>query len=65
MGSLDRGARIILASIFAILHFTGIVTGVAGTILLVLAVVFILTSLIAFCPLYPIFGISTCPKEQN
>ncbi len=63
VGSADRIIRIILAIIFAILYFAKIVTGIWGIILLVLAIIFLLTALISFCPLYGIFGINTCKKK--
>jgi len=59
MSNLDRIIRIFVAVIFAYLYFSGTVTGVLGIILLVLGVVFVLTSFIAFCPLYVPFKIST------
>lgn len=60
MSSTDRIIRVILAVVMAILYFTGTVTGTVGIVMLVLGGVFVLTSLISFCPLYAIFGISTC-----
>ena len=60
MSSTDRIIRVILAVVMAILYFTGTVTGTVGIVMLVLGGVFVLTSLISFCPLYTIFGISTC-----
>ena len=60
LGSADRIIRVILAVVMAALYFTGTVTGTFGTVLVVLAGVFVLTSLIGFCPLYAIFGIKTC-----
>jgi len=60
MSSADRVIRVILAAVFAVLYFTGTVTGTLGLVLVVLGGVFVLTSLISFCPLYTIFGISTC-----
>lgn len=63
MGGIDKAIRIIIAAVFAVLFFTGVIEGTVGIILLVLAAVFVLTSLISFCPLYPIFGLSTCKKE--
>ncbi len=60
MSSADRMIRVILAAVMAILYFTGTVTGTIGIVMLVLAGVFVLTSVISFCPLYAIFGISTC-----
>jgi hypothetical protein len=59
MSNLDRIIRIVVAVIFAYLYFSGMVTGVLGIILLVLGVVFVLTSVIAFCPLYVPFKLST------
>jgi Protein of unknown function (DUF2892) len=62
MGTNDRIIRLILAAIFAILYFTSAVSGTLGIILLVLAVVFVLTSAISFCPLYLPFKFSTLKK---
>lgn len=59
MSNTDRIIRVILAAIFAYLYFGGIVSGTLGVILLVLAAVFLLTSIISFCPLYAPFKIST------
>lgn len=59
MGSADRIIRIILAAVMAALYFTGTVAGTLGLVLLILAIVFLLTSFISFCPLYLPFGIST------
>ncbi len=65
MGSIDRIVRLILAAVFLILFFTNTVSGVLGYILIAFSVIFILTSLISFCPLYPLFGINTCKKENK
>ena len=59
MSNLDRIIRVALAAVFAYLYFSGIVTGVFGIILLVLGGVFLITSLVAFCPLYLPLKIST------
>ncbi|MDX1684091.1 MAG: DUF2892 domain-containing protein [Saprospiraceae bacterium] len=63
MGSADRIIRLLLAVFFAILYFTGTVTGTWAIVLLVLAVIFVLTSAIGFCPLYAPFRISTCSNK--
>ncbi len=59
MGKVDRTVRLVVAAILLILYATGVVSGVVGTILAVLAVVFVLTSLIGFCPLYVPIKLST------
>jgi hypothetical protein len=64
MGSADRIIRLMLAAIFATLFFTETVSGTWGIVLIALAVVFILTSLISFCPLYVPLGINTCPSKK-
>jgi hypothetical protein len=63
MGSTDKIIRIILAAVFAVLYFTGTVSGTLGMVLLVLGGVFLATSLISFCPLYALVGLNTCPKK--
>jgi hypothetical protein len=62
MSNTDRIVRIVLAAVFAYLYFGGIVTGTLGIVLLVLGGVFLLTSVIAFCPLYLPFNFSTFKK---
>jgi len=64
MGNTDRIVRILIAIIIAGLFFSGTLTGLVGTILLVLAGVFVATRLVSFCPLYAIFGLSTCPTKE-
>lgn len=63
MGTIDKAIRISLAILVGLLYFTGQISGTVAIILGVLAVVFVLTSLISFCPLYVPFKISTRPKE--
>lgn len=64
MGSADRIIRIIVAVVIAGLYFTNVITGTLGLVLLILGVVFLLTSFISFCPLYAPFGISTCKTKE-
>ncbi len=59
MSNLDRIIRVALAAVFAYLYFGGIVTGALGIVLVVLGAVFLLTAIVAFCPLYIPFKIST------
>jgi hypothetical protein len=64
MGNADRLFRVLVAAVIAILYFTNVISGTVGVVLLVLAGVFVLTSLISFCPLYAPFGLSTCPRKS-
>lgn len=63
MGMIDRIIRFALAAVVAVLYFTGQITGVAAIILGIIAVIFIITSAIGFCPLYVPFKFSTMKKE--
>jgi len=64
MGTIDKVIRILVALVIAVLFFTKVIIGVLGIVLLVVAVVFVLTSFISFCPLYWPFGIRTNGKKQ-
>ncbi len=63
MGTIDITIRILVAVLVAVLFFTKVITGVLGIVLLVFAGIFILTSIIGFCPLYMPFKINTKKKE--
>ncbi|MEN8138791.1 MAG: DUF2892 domain-containing protein [Bacteroidota bacterium] len=65
MGSADRIIRVLVAAIIAVLFYTNVISGTLGIVLLIIAGVFVLTSLLKFCPLYSIFGIKTCPTKQK
>ncbi|WP_020533535.1 YgaP family membrane protein [Flexithrix dorotheae] len=65
MGNADKIFRVIIALVIATLFFTNIISGTLGIILLVVAGIFVLTSLIGFCPLYTIFGIKTCAIKKS
>jgi uncharacterized membrane protein YtjA (UPF0391 family) len=64
IGTADKIIRILIAVIIAVLFFTGVVSGTAGIVLLIFAGVLVLTSLVSFCGLYTLFGITTCPKKK-
>ena len=63
MGNADRIIRTIIAVVIAVLYFTNVISGTLGIVLLVLAVVFLLTSFVSFCPLYLPFSLSTRSKS--
>jgi hypothetical protein len=63
MGSADKGIRIVIALVIAALYFFNVIEGTLAYVLMALGLVFLLTSLISFCPLYSPFGINTCKKK--
>lgn len=64
MGNLDRLLRIVVAGVIGFLWWQGSLSGMLGNILALLAVIFLLTSAIGFCPLYKPFGINTCEPQK-
>lgn len=63
IGRTDKIIRIAIAAVIALLFFTDVIGGTVGIVLLVFAGVFVLTSLISFCPLYPVFKMDTTNKK--
>ena len=64
MGTIDRVVRIIIAIVVGILYYMGTISGTLGLVLMILAIIFLATSFISFCPLYWPFGISTKKKSE-
>lgn len=65
MGGTDRILRVTIAVLLSVLYLSGVVEGALGTVLLVIAAIIWLTSLVAFCPLYLPFGLSTLGKKEE
>ena len=64
VGTIDKVIRILIAVVIAVLFFMHVIAGILGVILLALAAIFVLTSLISFCPIYWPFGISSAKKKE-
>ncbi|MCH8547153.1 MAG: DUF2892 domain-containing protein [Cryomorphaceae bacterium] len=64
MGKADKLIRVIIAAIIAYLYYIGTISGTVGLVLLIAAAVFVLTSLVSFCPLYVLLGVRTCPAKK-
>lgn len=63
MGTTDKLIRLVLALVVVVLYFTHVISGTVAIVLLVVAGIFVLTSMVSFCPLYKLVGINTCPKK--
>lgn len=63
MGTIDKVIRILIAVVVVVLWLTNILSGTVAIILLALSAIFVVTSLLSFCPLYIPFGLSTKKKE--
>jgi Protein of unknown function (DUF2892) len=64
MGNTDKLIRLSIAALIAVLYYTGLISGTLAIILGIFAVIFALTSLISFCPLYTLVGINTCSTKK-
>lgn len=65
MGNTDRIIRLVIAGVLTLLWFQNIITGTAGIIALIVAAVFVVTSLVSFCPLYTILGINSSSTKAK
>jgi hypothetical protein len=63
MGTIDKVIRILVAVVVVILYFTNVISGTVGIILLALSAIFVITSILGFCPLYLLLNLSTRKKE--
>lgn len=64
MGTTDKIIRLALAALVAVLYFTGNISGTTAIVLGIFAIIFALTSLVSFCPLYTLVGINTCSVRK-
>ncbi len=65
ISSTDRMIRVSVAVLAAVLYFTQVLTGFWGIAFLTIGGILLLTSMINFCPIYYILGMTTRKKEQN
>ena len=65
MGNADKGIRIIAAIAIALLYYFDVISGTLAYVLMAIAIIFLLTSFISFCPLYAPFGWSTCKTKED
>ncbi len=63
MGSVDQLVRLVVAITIGIMYYKNIISGTVGITLSIIAIVFLLTSLVGFCPIYSLFGVNTCKTK--
>jgi len=64
MSMTDVAIRLIVAAAILAAYFFNVIPGIWAIILLIVAGIFLLTSIVQFCPLYSLFGISTCKVDK-
>jgi len=63
VGVTDKWLRILFAAVIMVLYYMGYISGTIAMVLLVVGIVMLLTSLLGICPMYSIFGISSCKRK--
>lgn len=64
MGALDKSLRVLSAIIIALLYYLDVIEGTLAYVLMAIAIIFLITSFINFCPLYKILGINTNRRKS-
>jgi amino acid transporter len=64
LGSTDRIVRLFIGIVLAIAYFTHLIGGTLGLIWMIAGLVLAFTSFISFCPIYWMFKISSCKKQE-
>jgi len=65
MGTVDRIIRLAAVVVIVVLYYLGDLSGTLAIILGIVALAFLVTSLIGWCPAYLPFGLSTCKSKQH
>ncbi|UCF20281.1 MAG: DUF2892 domain-containing protein [Gemmatimonadota bacterium] len=64
MGTLDRAIRTLVAVVIGVLYFTNVISGTVAIVAGIVAIVFLVTSFVSWCPAYLPFGLSTRKKAS-
>jgi len=59
MGSKDQMIRMLAAIAIIVLWYLNVISGMIGTLLLIVAAILVITSMVNFCPLYRAIGYSS------
>lgn len=65
MGTPDKIIRTTIAMVIFALIAIGTISGAVATVLGIVAVIFVVTSVVSFCPLYKVFGFCTNREDQK
>ncbi len=63
--SVDRIIRVVIGVVALIAAFAVGLSSIGGIVLAVVGAVMLVTAAVGFCPLYRVFGISTCKVPQH
>jgi hypothetical protein len=61
----DRALRILVGLILLFLGWAGIVGGTLGVVFKIVGFLPLLTGVVGYCPVYALFGVSTCSRAPR
>ncbi|MCK5906190.1 MAG: DUF2892 domain-containing protein [Flavobacteriales bacterium] len=64
VGSVDKIIRLVLAIVLFAVAYFGVIEGTLAIVSYVAGAIMLFTAFMKSCPLYSIFGISSCPLEK-
>ena len=64
MSTTDKFIRVLIGVLIAVLYYLEVISGLTAIIVLAIGIIFLVTSLISFCPLYKVLGINTNKKAE-
>ncbi len=64
-GTIDRVVRVAAGVVALVVALVVGIGSVLGIVLAVVAAILLLTGAVGFCPLYRVFGVSTCPVPDG
>ena len=65
LNQIDRLARIIVSILVGVLFVSGVIKGTFATVLILMALVWVLTSCFSYCPMYRVLGLTTVNKTVD
>lgn len=64
-GTTDRVLRAVAGVVALVIALMAGLGSVGGILMLVVGAILVVTAATGFCPLYRVFGVSTCPVEKQ
>ena len=64
MGNADKLVRVLIAAVIGVLYYLDKIQGTLAYVLMAVAIIFLITSLVNFCPLYKLIGVNTCKIKK-
>ena len=64
MAAWDRAGRFVISLLLVGAYFMNYIAGILGYLALLVALIFLVTSIVGFCPMYSLIGFGTLKKKK-